>query len=304
MRGQAEPNGTPGAATADSAGRRARLADRESRAARLLGRIGRSKLALVSAIFLVLVGGSAVCSPLVARYDPEEIDLANRLRGPSLGHWLGTDESGRDYFARLVYGGRVSLMVGSVAMTIAVGLGTLGGALAAYFGGWLDAVLMRVADGMLAIPLFFFVLIALAVFGPTIANIVLAIGLTSWMAVARVVRGDVLRTLPLEYVTAARALGTSMPRLLFRHILPQAVPSIVVATTLGVAQAILVESALSYLGLGVQAPQASWGNMLSNAQSLIFKAPQLAFYPGMMILLTVLAFNSLGDVLRDALSPV
>ncbi len=276
----------------------------EGRLGRFRRHLGRSKLALASALFLILVTGSAIFSPMVARYDPEEIDLASRLRGPSLGHWLGTDESGRDYFARLIYGGRVSLMVGGVAMTIAVGLGTLAGALAAYFGGWIDAVLMRIADGMLAIPLFFFVLIALAVFGPTIANIVLAIGLTSWMAVARIVRGDVLRTLPLEYVTAARALGIPMLRLLARHILPQAVPSIVVATTLGVAQAILVESALSYLGLGVQAPQASWGNMLSNAQSLIFNAPQLAVYPGMMILLTVLACNSLGDLLRDALSPV
>ncbi len=269
----------------------------------VLRRFARSKLAVISAVFLIAVIAAAVFAPVVARYDPEEINLMERLQGPSLQHWLGTDESGRDYFARLIYGGRVSLAVGMVAVAIAALVGTLGGALAGFFGGWLDAVIMRTTDGMMAIPLFFFVLIVLAVFGSSITNIVLVIGLTSWMGVARVVRSDVLRTYPLEFVTAARALGASSGRVLFRHVLPQAIPSIIVATTLGVAQAILVESALSYLGLGVQPPEASWGNMLSNSQDLIFKAPQLAFYPGLMILLTVLAFNALGDVLRDALDP-
>ena len=171
------------------------------------------------------------------------------------------------------------------------------------FGGWVDAALMRAADGMLAIPIFFFLLIVLAVYGPTLANIIVAIGLTSWMGVARVVRSEVLRTAHLDYVAAARALGAQDLRVLGRHILPQAIPSIIVASTLGVAQAILVESALSYLGLGVQPPQSSWGNMLSNAQSYVFTAPQLAIYPGVAILLTVLACNTLGDALRDALDP-
>jgi peptide/nickel transport system permease protein len=262
-----------------------------------------NKLALLSAALLVVIAGSALCAPLVSRYDPEAIDLTHRLQGPSPAHWLGTDETGRDYLTRLIYGGRISLTIGIVAMFIAVSAGTLAGLLAGYSGRWLDAVVMRVADGMLSIPLFFFVLITLAVFGPAIPNIVLVIGLTSWMPVARIVRGDVLRTAGLEFVTAARAVGAPTSRLLIRHVLPQALPSLIVASTLGVAQAILLESALSYLGLGVQSPQASWGNMLSNAQGLLFSAPQLAVYPGLMILTTVLAFNSIGDALRDALDP-
>jgi peptide/nickel transport system permease protein len=262
-----------------------------------------NKLAVLSAALLVVIAGSALCAPLASRYDPEAIDLTHRLQGPSPTHWLGTDETGRDYLTRLIYGGRVSLTVGIVSMLIAVSAGTLAGLLAGYSGRWLDAVVMRVADGMLSIPLFFFVLITLAVFGPAIPNIVLVIGLTSWMPVARIVRGDVLRTAGLEFVTAARAVGARTSRLLIRHVLPQALPSLIVASTLGVAQAILLESALSYLGLGVQSPQASWGNMLSNAQGLVFSTPQLAVYPGLMILITVLAFNSIGDALRDALDP-
>jgi peptide/nickel transport system permease protein len=154
---------------------------------------------------------------------------------------------------------------------------------------------------MLAIPIFFFVLIILSVFGPSLSNVVLVIGLTSWMGSTRIVRGDILRSNHLEFVIAAKALGASPARVLFRHLLPQAIPSIIVTSTLGIAQAILLESALSYLGLGIQPPRASWGNMLSNAQDLLFKAPQLAIYPGIAILLTVLAFNAFGDALRDVL---
>ncbi len=266
-------------------------------------RIARNRLAMVAAVFLVLLTASAIFAPVVARYDPEAIDLMNQMQGPSWEHWLGTDESGRDYFARLIYGGRISLAIGFISMAIAVGIGAAGGAIAGYAGGVPGAVIMRLADGLLAIPIFFFLLIALAVFGTTVRNIVLIIGLTSWMGIARIVRGEVLRTGHLDFVTAARTLGAGHLRLLLHHILPQAIPAIIVTSTLGIAQAILVESSLSYLGLGVQPPESSWGNMLANAQFLVFTAPQLAVYPGLTILVTVIAFNSLGDALRDALDP-
>lgn len=277
---------------------------RTSRRPSVWRRIGRNRLAVVAAIFLVTLTAAAIFAPVVARYDPDAVDLMSQMQGPSWAHWLGTDESGRDYFARLVYGSRVSLAIGFIAIAIAVGIGAAGGAIAGYVGGLPGAIVMRLADGLLAIPIFFFLLIALAVFGTTVRNIVLIIGLTSWMGIARIVRGEVLRTGHLDFVTAARTLGASHARLLVRHILPQAVPAIIVTSTLGIAQAILVESSLSYLGLGVQPPQSSWGNMLANAQFLVFTAPQLAVYPGLTILVTVIAFNSLGDALRDALDPV
>jgi peptide/nickel transport system permease protein len=266
-------------------------------------RIARNRLAVIAAAFLIVLTAAAIFAPLVSRHDPEAIDLMNQLQGPSWQHWLGTDESGRDYFARLVYGGRVSLAIGFVSIGIAVGIGAAGGAIAGYVGGWPGAIVMRLADGLLAIPIFFFLLIALAVFGTSVTNIVIVIGLTSWMGIARVVRGEVLRTSHLDFVTAARTLGATHLRTLLVHILPQAIPSIIVTASLGIAQAILVESSLSYLGLGVQPPESSWGNMLANAQMLVFTAPQLAVYPGLTILLTVIAFNSLGDALRDALDP-
>jgi peptide/nickel transport system permease protein len=218
-------------------------------------------------------------------------------------HPLGTDENGRDVLSRLMYGGRVSLGVGFASVLAAMTIGIALGGVAGYFGGTIDALIMRVADGMLSIPLFFFMLTALALFGSTLPNLVAAIALTGWMAVARVVRGEVLSCKTLEYyVEAAHALGANHPRILCRHILPQALPSVIVAATLGIAYAILTESALSYLGLGVRPPTPSWGTMLSGARSYLWTAPHLAMFPGLLILLTVLAYNSLGDGLRDALS--
>ena len=263
----------------------------------------RNRLALAAAGFLVLITLLAVVAPLVALRAPDEIDLLDQLAGPSARHPLGTDETGRDVWARLVYGARVSLAVGLLAMAIGIVSGTCVGAAAGYFGGWVDAILMRLTDGMLVVPTFFLALIVLAVFGPSAVNVVLVIGLTQWMVVARVVRSEVLRTKPQEFVTAARALGAGDGRLISRHVLPQAAPSIIVAASLGVANAILTESALSYLGLGIQPPTPTWGNMLSGAQNFIWNKPDLALYPGAMILLAVLAFNSLGDGLRDALDP-
>jgi peptide/nickel transport system permease protein len=263
----------------------------------------RNRMALIASGFLLVATLLAIAAPAVARQSPDAIDLMDQLAGPSVEHPLGTDETGRDVWARLVYGARVSLAVGLLAMSIGISIGACVGAVAGYRGGWTDAILMRITDGMLVVPTFFLALIILAVFGPSIVNVVAVIGLTQWMVVARVVRSEVLRTRPLEFVSAARALGAPDTRIVWGHVLPQAVPSIIVAASLGVANAILTESALSYLGLGIQPPTPTWGNMLSGAQNFIWNKPDLALYPGAMIFLSVLAFNSLGDALRDALDP-
>lgn len=263
----------------------------------------RTPLAAASILFLGVVVLAIALAPHVTRYAPDRIVIGEALRAPSPVHWLGTDQNGRDEFARLLYGGRISLTIGLVAMTVSVAIGTAVGAGAGFFGRAADAALMRLTDAMLSVPLFFLLLTALAVLGPSVPNIILVIGLSSWMPTARVVRSEVLRTVNLDYVVAALALGAGAGRVVLRHLLPQAAPSMLVASTLNVGQAILTESALSYLGVGVQPPTASWGNMLSNAQSYVFSTPLLAVWPGALILLTVLAVNFLGDAFRDRLSP-
>jgi peptide/nickel transport system permease protein len=259
--------------------------------------------AVASAAFLLLMYSVAAGGPAITPYPPNAVDIMNANARPSPAHWLGTDENGRDVLARVIAGARTTMTVGLIAMVIAVVIGACVGSVGGYLGGWADGVLMRFTDGMMAIPYFFLVLIVVAVFGSTFRNILAAIGVTSWMVVARIVRGDVLRYRGLDFVLAARALGARSARILVRHIVPQAAPSIIVAATFGVANAILLESALSYLGLGIQAPQASWGNMLSNAQAYVWENPLLPLYPGLLILVTVLAYNFLGDALRDALDP-
>lgn len=268
-----------------------------------LRRFGRNPFAVGSAVYMVLLVLAAAGAPLITPNAPDRIVVGQELRAPSSQHWLGTDQNGRDELARILYGARISLMIGIVAVLVSVTLGTIIGAVSGSFGGLFDALPMRLTDAMLAIPLFFLLLAALAALGSTVGNIILVIGLSSWMTTARVVRSEVLRAAHLEYVTAARALGAGAWRLTMRHLLPPAVPSMLVATTLGVGQAILAESALSYLGVGVQPPTASWGNMLSNAQGYIFASPLLALWPGIEILLTVLSFNFIGDAVRDTLSP-
>jgi peptide/nickel transport system permease protein len=188
-------------------------------------------------------------------------------------------------------------------MAVAISLGTLLGALSGFYGRLTEAVIMRITDGMLTVPTFFLALLVLAVFGSNLANVILTIGLTGWMVVARVVRAEILRTLPLEFVIASRALGARETRTLARHLLPQAIPAVIVAATLGVAYAVLTESALSYLGLGVQPPTPTWGNMLTGAQQYVWKTPSLALYPGALIMGTVLSYNALGDALSDTLDP-
>jgi peptide/nickel transport system permease protein len=261
-------------------------------------RLGYAALGTLSAIVLL-----AVVGPLLWTIAPEATNPAQGLAGPSLAHPLGADELGRDVLSRLLHGSRVTLLVGLAAMLAALIIGVIVGAVAGFKGGWLDALLMRFTDGMLAVPAFFFILVVITVLGPGVGTLVLVIGALSWMPVARVVYGETLRWKTAEFVVAAISLGVPAPRLLARHILPQAIPSLVVSATLGVAFAILTESALSYLGLGVQPPVPSWGNMLQRAQQYVFTAPALALYPGLAITAVVLAFNFLGDGLRDALDP-
>jgi peptide/nickel transport system permease protein len=266
-------------------------------------RFRRNRLAVVALGYLVAVHAIAALAPTLPLSPPETMDLLAQFVGPSWEHPLGTDESGRDVLARLVWGARTSLAVGLAAMVVAVAVGTVLGAVSGFYGGRVEAVVMRFTDGMLTIPTFFLALLVLAVFGSNIVNVVAVIGLTGWMVVARVVRAEVLRTLPQDFVMASRALGVGEARLLARHLLPQAWPSIIVAATLGVAYAVLTESALSYLGLGVQQPTPTWGNMLTGAQHYVWKSPILAVYPGAAIMGTVLAYNALGDALSDTLDP-
>ena len=261
-------------------------------------RLGIAALATLAVIALLVVAG-----PLLWTIPPEATNPAQGLAGPSAVHPLGADELGRDVLSRLLHGGRVTLLVGVAAMLASLLIGVIVGALAGFNGGWLDAVLMRFTDGMLAVPAFFFILVVITVVGTSVATLVLVIGALSWMPVARVVYGETLRWKTSEFVVAAVSLGVAPARLLLRHILPQAIPSLVVSATLGVAFAILTESALSYLAFGVQPPLPSWGNMLQRAQQYVFTAPALALYPGLAITAVVLAFNFLGDGLRDALDP-
>lgn len=265
--------------------------------------IVRHRTALAALIFLLVIHVLALAAPVIAPRDPEQITISKKFQRPDGEYLLGTDENGRDVLSRLIYGAQISLLVGSLSVVISVVIGTLAGGIAGYRGGFMDSLIMRFTDGMLTIPTFFLVLITVAVFGSSVRNLILVIALTSWMVIARVVRSEVLRTKQMDFALAARSLGASSARILLRHILPATVPSIIVSTTLGVANAILTESALSYLGVGVQPPTPTWGNMLSGATNYIFRRPELAIYPGVLIFLTVLAYNFFGDGLHDAFDP-
>jgi len=257
------------------------------------------RLAVAGTVLALLILAAAL-GPLVYRVDPNLLDLARAGAPPGPGHPLGTDEAGRDVLGRLLAGGRVSLAVGLAAVTFSAVLGIVSGSLAALGGRRADAMIMRVTDAMLSIPALFLIIAALAFVGASVAGLIVAIGATSWMGLARLVRGELLSIREQPYVEAARALGARPRRVFLLHALPHLVPSVSVNLTFGVGTAILMESALSFLGLGVQPPRASWGNMLTNAQSYLYTTPWLAVYPGLMILATVVAVNVLGDALRDA----
>lgn len=266
-------------------------------------RFKRNRLAHLGFIAMLVMVAMAVFAPWLATHDPEATDIANRLEPPSREHWFGTDRYGRDVFSRMLYGARVSLTVGLVAVGIAVSIGTLIGALAGYFGGVVDNVLMRFVDIVISLPGLMFLILVVSLFGRGMMEIILVLGLLSWTGVARLVRGEFLSLREREFAEAARAAGASDLRLIFRHLLPNALAPIIVAATLGVAGAIITEAGLSYLGLGVAPPAATWGNMLQEGQSLIRRAWWLVVFPGAAIFITVLSFNLIGDALRDALDP-
>lgn len=254
----------------------------------------------------VLIAGIlllALLAPLIAPYDPEAIDVSAILLPPSAAHWMGTDGLGRDVYSRMLHGARISLLVGFVAVGIATAIGIVLGAVAGFYRGWVDTLIMRLVDVMLSIPTFFLILAVIAFLTPSIWNIMVVIGLTSWMGVTRMVRAEFLSLREREFVLSAATLGARDPRLIFRHLLPNALTPIIVSFVLGVASAVLIESGLSFLGLGVQPPQASWGNILTDGKEYIQFAWWLSLFPGMAILLTVLGYNLLGEGLRDALDP-
>jgi peptide/nickel transport system permease protein len=259
--------------------------------------------AIVAGGVVAFLALAAVVGPMLYDTDPNVLDLARAGAPPGAGNPLGTDESGRDVLGRLLAGGRVSLSVGFAAVACSGLLGLSLGALAGLGGRRLDTVIMRFTDAMMSIPALFLIITTLALFGTTVTGLVIAIGGTSWMGLARLVRAELLAIREQPYVEAARALGARPSALFLRHALPHVLPSMLVNVTFGVGTAILMESALSFLGLGIQPPSASWGNMLTNAQSYLYSSPLLAVYPGLLILTTVIAVNVLGDALRDATEP-
>lgn len=260
-------------------------------------------LAMAGFIIILTIFLLAMLAPLISPYDPDAINVKAILLAPSFEHWMGTDGLGRDVLSRMLHGGRISLLVGLVAVGISTLIGIILGALAGYYRGWVDTLIMRLVDIMLSIPSFFLILAVIAFLTPSIINIMIVIGLTSWMGVTRLVRAEFLSLSEREFVQASRTLGAKDMRLIFTHLLPNSLTPIIVSAVLGVASAVLLESGLSFLGLGVQAPQSSWGNILTDGKEYIQFAWWLSLYPGMAILITVLGYNLLGEGLRDALDP-
>ena len=263
----------------------------------------RHKLALVSIAVVAVLATACFAAPLVAPYDFDAIDLGNIRQSPSLAHPMGTDDLGRDLLTRVLYGGRVSILIGVLAAIFGTAIGTLVGAVGGYYGGRIDNLLMRVTDVAYSIPVLPLLIVLSSYTQAAGWTMAMIIGLLSWMATARVVRGEVLSIRQMLYIDAARGLGASNPRILWRHVLPNALGPIVVSATLAVGYAIILESSLSFLGLGVQPPTPTWGNLLMDAQSTMASKPWLTIFPGVAILLVVLSVNFIGDGLQDALDP-
>jgi peptide/nickel transport system permease protein len=268
-------------------------------------RFRRHRLAMIGLAILLVLTLASVFAPLLTTYSPTAVDLSAYRLGPSREHWLGTDTAGRDVYTRLLYAGRVSLAVGLVAVAIYTVIGVVLGVLAGYYGGWVDSTIMRLCDVVLSFPSLIIIITLASVLGPSIYNLMLAIGLLGWPPIARLLRGQLLSLRETEFILGARAVGCSDARLIFRHLMPNAMAPVLVAATFGIAYAILIEAGLSFLGLGVQPPTPSWGNMLTDAQSLtvLESMPWLWLPPGLMIALAVLSINFIGDGLRDALDP-
>lgn len=265
----------------------------------------RHRLAVAGLIVITLMALMAIFAPLIATQNPNHIDLLSYRQAPSRDHLLGTDDIGRDVFSRVVFGARVSLSVGIVAVTIYVVIGTILGSISGYFGGVVDSVIQRLTDAVMCFPSLIIIIAAVAIVGPSIWNVMIIIGLLTWPNICRIVRGQFLSLREREFVEAARASGAGNTRIIFRHLLPNAVAPIIVAATFGIASAILTEAGLSFLGLGVQPPTASWGNMINTAQSaaVLQQMPWLWIPAGIMIALAVLSINFIGDGLRDTLDP-
>lgn len=262
-----------------------------------------NKLTLTGIIIVSIMGFLAVFAPQVSRYDPSSINLEKALMPPSREHPMGTDSLGRDLFSRMAYGGRISLSVGFVAVGIAVLIGVIIGSIAGYYTGWIDSVISRFIDIMLCFPTFFLMLSVIAILGPNIFNIMVIIGVTNWMGVARLIRAEILSLREREFIEAARATGASDMRIIVKHLIPNALGPVLVSATLGIAGAILLESGLSFLGLGVQPPVPSWGNILTEAKSTLGIAWWITVFPGLAILITVLGYNLLGEGLREHFNP-
>ncbi|MGP7818330.1 oligopeptide ABC transporter permease [Niallia sp. 01092] len=267
-------------------------------------RFFKHKLAVVGLVIFTLIALIAIFAPILAPHNPYSVD-GEFAAAPSSDHILGTDEVGRDLFSRLLYAARVSLSVGVGAVAIYVAIGTVLGAIAGYFGKWVDMVIMRITDVFMSFPYLMVILVLVSIMGPKLINVIFVLGLLGWPSIARLVRGSVLSIKQMDYVKAGVALGYSTPKIVFQHILPNCIAPILVNATFGIASAIIMEASLSFLGMGVQPPTASWGNMLTEAQSITVLAsqPWLWIPPGIMILLSVLSINFMGDGLRDAMDP-
>lgn len=265
---------------------------------RLKDNLKENKLALVAVVIIFtfcLASTLAFLSP----FDPNQIDPINRLKSPDSTNLFGTDNMGRDYLTRALYGGRVSLMVGFLSMVISTSVGTIIGSISGFFGGKVDGFITRCIDILMSIPTFFLILVVNSYLGSGIQNIILVIGFLGWMGVARIVRAETLSVKEREYVLYAKSIGQSDFKIITKHIIPSILPTVIVASSINIASAILMESSLSFLGLGVQQPNASWGSMLKDAQGFLADAPHMALFPGIFILLTVLSFNLIGDTLRS-----
>lgn len=270
---------------------------------RRLSFLSRNALLMIGAALVAVMSLGAVLAPWIAPYDPNAINVNAMLLPPSAAHPLGTDALGRDVLSRILFGGRVSLWVGFVAVGISTAIGVALGLISGYFGKLVDEIIMRGVDVMLCFPSFFLILAVIAFLEPSLFNIMAVIGVTSWMGVARLVRAETLGLKQRDFIRAARAAGAGPGRIILRHVLPNALSPVLVSATLGVAGAILVESSLSFLGLGVQAPEPSWGNMLTEGKEVLGVAWWLSVFPGLAILFTVLGYNLLGESLRDILDP-
>jgi len=268
-------------------------------------RFRRNKIAIIGSVVLIILIVLSVLAPVISPYDRDSIDLQRREDSPSSDHLFGTDRQGRDLFTRVLYGGRISLSVGLVASSLQMVIGVILGCLAGYYGRWVDTVIMRITDMVIAFPFLALAITAAAVLGPSIYNTMLIIGLLSWTETCRLVRGQFLSIKQMEYIEAAKASGSSEFRLIWRHMLPNSLAPILISATLIMANAILIEAALSYLGLGVQAPIPSWGNILEPARSMtvLMRMWWLWLPPGLLIFISVLSINLVGDGLRDALDP-